>query len=519
MLFIKTKTKHKKHNQEFSRLVLAQTIPTRLDASPQDVSSEPEPGPNHPYGALWVLKFSKDGRYLASAGQSCVVHIWRLVFHQENEGISVLDETPFKEYRGHSADILDLAWSKNNFLLSSSMDNTVRLWHIEKNVCLCVFRHLNFVTSIQFHPKDDRFFLSGSMDGRVRIWNIPEKSVAFWNEIPGERFVTAVGFTLDGKMVTAGSHDGHVYFFETQGLKYNTQISVVNDNGRNSSYSKKGPKITGIEVMPGMPPGEEKILVSSNDSKMRLYNMKDKSLMFKYKGVVNSSLQIKANFSDDGQYIISGSEDCHVYIWRTEQASVNPFHHLQEARNKAISALEHVNESTFHINAFHHHSNQQPKRIGKWLKKRNHDDTNNQGNDDNHNKIRSRTEYFEAHDYIVTSAAFAPSKTRHLIANSKLDTIYNNTPQRRLSSSSSSSFYYNQENVGHIIATADYRGVIKVWRVDSSSSYTPKRKQQGESLSPPSSDMSSLSGINSKSAPASPVVKRNFGIFGNRQSK
>jgi WD40 repeat protein len=134
------------------------------------------------------------------------------------------------------------------------------------------------------------------MDGRVRIWNIPEKSVAFWNEIPGDRFVTAVGFTLDGKMVTAGSHDGRVYFFETQGLKYNTQISVVNDNGRNSSYSKKGPKITGIEVMPGMPPGEEKILVSSNDSKMRLYNMKDKSLMFKYKGVVNSSLQIKAGF-------------------------------------------------------------------------------------------------------------------------------------------------------------------------------------------------------------------------------
>jgi hypothetical protein len=223
-------------------------------------------------------------------------------------------------------------------------------------------------------------------------------------------------------------------------------------------------------------------------------------------------------YSDDGQYIISGSEDCHVYIWRTEQASVNPFHHLQEARNKAISALEHVNEATFHINAFQQHNiQQQPKRIGKWLKKRNNDDNNNnQGNDDSHNKIRSRTEYFEAHDYIVTSAAFAPSKTRHHIANSKLDTIYNNTPQRRLSSSSTSSFYYSQENVGHIIVTADYRGVIKVWRVDSSSSYTPKKKQ-GETLSIPSTD-TSASG-NSKSAPSSPAVKRNFGIFGNRPTK
>jgi WD40 repeat protein len=76
------------------------------------MSSEAEPGPNHPYGALWVLKFSKDGRYLATAGQSCAVHIWRLVSNQENEGIPVLDETPWKEYRGHTADILDLAWSK-----------------------------------------------------------------------------------------------------------------------------------------------------------------------------------------------------------------------------------------------------------------------------------------------------------------------------------------------------------------------------------------------------------------------
>lgn len=135
------------------------------------------------------------------------------------------------------------------------------------------------------------------MDGRIRIWSIPEKRVAFWNEIPGNRLVTAAGFTLDGKTVIAGSHDGHCYFFETQSLKYITQISVNSDttSNRNSS-SKKGPKITGIEMMPGMPPGDEKLLVTSNDSKVRLYNMKDKSLMFKYKGVENTCLQIKATF-------------------------------------------------------------------------------------------------------------------------------------------------------------------------------------------------------------------------------
>ena len=35
-------------------------------------------------------------------------------------------DKPLYEYRGYTADVLDLSWSKNDFLLSSSMDKTVR---------------------------------------------------------------------------------------------------------------------------------------------------------------------------------------------------------------------------------------------------------------------------------------------------------------------------------------------------------------------------------------------------------
>lgn len=408
------------------------------------------------------------------------------------------------------------------------------------------------------------------MDGRIRVWSIPEKRVAFWNEIPGNRLVTAAGFTLDGKTVIAGSHDGHCYFFETQSLKYITQISVNSDtNSNRNSSSKKGPKITGIEMMPGMPPGDEKLLVTSNDSKVRLYNMKDKSLMFKYKGVENTCLQIKANFryayehhdlcwsttqtrnlvSDDGRYIISGSEDCHAYIWRTEQSSVSPLHHLQESRSKALSVFGHVGESTlkFPLHHFDNHStptleqnqsspvseklNQpqhQQTRFSKWLKKR-----------DNHtDKIRSRTEYFEAHDYVVTAAIFAPAKTRQWIAKSKLDAIYNNTPLhlRRCSTASSgshsSSFVKDEDpySEGHILITADFRGLIKVWRIDSGSYQPPTAllppldTQSLHAASTPPSDILSTSpnsgsGARSIASSSSPKVKKNFGLFSSRHSK
>lgn len=52
----------------------------------------------------------------------------------------VLQSTPHRTYVGHGADVLDLAWSKSQFLLTASMDKTVRLWHISMEDCLRVFK-------------------------------------------------------------------------------------------------------------------------------------------------------------------------------------------------------------------------------------------------------------------------------------------------------------------------------------------------------------------------------------------
>uniref|UniRef100_H2ZDE7 WD repeat-containing protein 44 n=1 Tax=Ciona savignyi TaxID=51511 RepID=H2ZDE7_CIOSA len=217
---------------------------------------------------------------------------------------------PFSSYVGHSADVLDLAWSKNYFTLSSSMDKTVRLWHVSQKECLCCFQHIDFVTAISFHPRDDRYFLSGSLDSKLRLWNIPEKKVALWNESSsGGALITTVNFCENGKFAVCGTYDGRCLFYDTEHLKYHTQIHVRSSRGRNT----KGHKITGIEPLPS----EHKILVTSNDSRVRLYDLRDLSLTCKYKGLTNMSSQIKASFSHDCKYIVCGSEDKSVYIWKT----------------------------------------------------------------------------------------------------------------------------------------------------------------------------------------------------------
>lgn len=206
--------------------------------------------------------------------------------------------------------------TQNNFLLSSSMDKTVRLWHISRSECLCCFKHSDFVTSIQFHPRDDRFFLAGSLDTKLRLWSIPDKSVAFVTAVPD--MITAVAFTPDGRYSIAGCLNGMLNIYDTEGLKVSAQIHVRSARGRNA----KGSKITGIDTM-AVPKddaqdgteGNIKLLVTSNDSRIRLYDFNDRSLEAKFRGNENTCSQIRATFTNDGKYIICGSEDRRAYVW------------------------------------------------------------------------------------------------------------------------------------------------------------------------------------------------------------
>jgi WD40 repeat protein len=313
------------------------------------------------------------------------------------------------------------------------MDKTVRLWHVTRNECLCVFKHNDFVTSIEFHPRDDRFFLAGSLDSKLRLWSIPDKSVAFIANLPD--MITAVAFTPDGKYSIAGCLNGLCQVFHTDGLKVQSQIHVRSARGKNA----KGSKITGIDTIAHPPESDNvKLLITSNDSRIRLYNFKDRTLDAKFRGNENANSQIHASFSNDGRYIICGSEDRRAYIWPLGYA-------LRDADKRPV-------------------------------------------------------ETFEAHNSIVTTAVFAPTKTKQVLGSSG-DLLYDlcNPPPVTLVSQAPSvaskqpaedegsgeatprtSTRPNQPKAeesptylarskhpgGNIIVTADFKGNIKVFRQD-----------------------------------------------------
>jgi len=304
-------------------------------------------------GAIWTMKFNSDGRFLATGGRDGVVRLWTVVgssidksrwqkkqnklnrrrtfsngFRNELHELkppdgSIVNPIPYREYRGHMQDVIDIDWAKRwDLLLSASMDSTVMLWQVSREKCLCIFQHADYVTSVRFHPTNSAYFVSGSFDSRIRLWKIPDHRVVAWNQL--DTHVTAVAFSPDGRFIAAGLYNGDCILFSVDMDSFHLKWYHKTEcrNGRQS-----GKKITSIQFYHNEKSGDgssyngcTQCLVTTNDSRIRLFTIRNykMKLTAKYKGLKNNDLQIAATFSHDGKFIIAGSEDCAIYIWNKE---------------------------------------------------------------------------------------------------------------------------------------------------------------------------------------------------------
>ncbi|XP_075495768.1 uncharacterized protein LOC142533056 isoform X1 [Primulina tabacum] len=304
-------------------------------------------------GPILAMEFSHNGKYLASAGEDKFVRVWLVVEDDRSDLIDIPDadpscvyllvdneselgppekdnvneskclkktqdsacivfppkvfrilERPLHLFQGHKGEILDLSWSKNDCLLSASIDKTVRLWRVGVDHCLKVFSHNNYVTCIQFNPLNDDYFISGSIDGKVRIWTINGCQVVDWTET--KEIITAISYRPDGQGGVIGSVTGTCQFFiiSDNRMQFETQTCFAS--------KKKSPckRVTGFQFLAH---DQSKVLVTCANSQVRIIDGMD--VIRKYKGIRNCGNYISASFTSDGKHIVSASEDSNVYMW------------------------------------------------------------------------------------------------------------------------------------------------------------------------------------------------------------
>ena len=152
--------------------------------------------------------------------------------------------------------------------------------------------------------------MSVSLDKAIRLWDMTQKSKPI-DVQQTQDHITALQYMVpSGRKLVVGFNSGQcsLYTCDDLGrLNYSTRIDCKNRRGKFSS----GRKVSGVQFLGK---GNE-ILISTNDSRLRLFNLEDYTQKYKYKGHRNENLQIEASVNDKLDFILSGSEDNNVYLW------------------------------------------------------------------------------------------------------------------------------------------------------------------------------------------------------------
>ncbi len=123
------------------------------------------------------VRFSPDGRFIASGLLSGEAAIWRLDGKQSVRLV------------GHDAAVLDVRVSRDGRrVLTASADGTARLWSADSGELARTFAgHRGPVTAVNFDPRE-RYVLTGGIDGTVTLWDVASGAAVRRFAKQGHRF-------------------------------------------------------------------------------------------------------------------------------------------------------------------------------------------------------------------------------------------------------------------------------------------------------------------------------------------
>mmetsp|Transcript_25471 Transcript_25471/g.40883 ORF Transcript_25471/g.40883 Transcript_25471/m.40883 type:complete len:274 (+) Transcript_25471:137-958(+) len=210
--------------------------------------------------SICSLKFSGDGKLLASASADSTVKIWNF-----KEGTLV------KTLSGiHEAGINDISWGKktSKFLCSASDDNTIVVWNVEEGKVLRRLKgHTKPVFSACFN-KSETLIVSGGCDFIIRVWSVRPGKI--FKQIPGHtKQITAVDFNNDGKLIVSGSFDGLCRIWETE------TGNLLRTIGQDNNFPVYNVKFV---------PNEKYVLCGTLDGKVCLWDFRKLKLEAYFKG-------------------------------------------------------------------------------------------------------------------------------------------------------------------------------------------------------------------------------------------
>ncbi|KAF1993474.1 glycoside hydrolase family 1 protein [Amniculicola lignicola CBS 123094] len=242
---------------------------------------------------IWYLKYSNDGSMLASTSKDMSIIIYDTVTYKP---IHILDD--------HEAGVTHVAWSPDDSKIitcCSQKECAARIWDVKTGRCLVCISDFTYPPSTAAWCPDGRKVIIGSQDTKygLAVWDI-DGNLVYTFKVENLR-VHDLALSPDGQRL--------VVLLEARILVYDFP-----------SYEKIGDwpledvKLTNVTISAD----SQCMLVSMNENTIKLMEIETGDTLEQYKGHVQENFVIRSAFGGaDENFVVSGSEDSRVYIWRT----------------------------------------------------------------------------------------------------------------------------------------------------------------------------------------------------------
>ena len=236
-----------------------------------------------------------------------------------------IENNKIKMYEGHTDFIMSIT-VKNNLIITSSKDNTIRIWKANNKYdslkCICILKgHSESVNCTDIYIKKSKnSLISGCKDGSIKLWDIKQIHIymeddnqnndidnleiieikeSLSSNVVHNDEINSIKFSPNGKMFASGAYDKTIKLFEITNNNFNLIHTL--------SGHKKG--ITDISFSP-----YAKILAScGTDKVIKMWNLVDYTCLNTYEGHISSVLKIDWIYR--GTHLISGGADGLIKLW------------------------------------------------------------------------------------------------------------------------------------------------------------------------------------------------------------
>jgi WD40 repeat protein len=236
-------------------------------------------------GTFYSVRFSPDGKYIVSASWDKTAKIWE-----------VSSGKLLQDLKGHTEEVISAQFSPDGkYIVSASWDKTAKIWEVASGKLLQDLKgHKETFYSVRFSP-DGKHVITASFDNTTKIWEVSSGEMLQDLKLEElDNIVNSVQLSFDGKYIVTTFEDRE-------------DVALFRDKIERRRHMEE-------EWL-----SESEKLLPSKRNSITLFsppNIRNGATGKLLHQLIGHTSQVpSAQFSPDGKYIVSASDDGTAKIW------------------------------------------------------------------------------------------------------------------------------------------------------------------------------------------------------------